>query len=79
MAQYPGVPWNQRPDYLALTQRVDPAGVVTTYSKAQGSIKKAASLTIFKILLVQVSLQPMSRLLSMGKQTLQLNLVSPSS
>ena len=32
MAQYPGVPWNQRPDYLALTQRVDPAGIVTSYS-----------------------------------------------
>ena len=67
MAQYPGVPWNQRPDYLALTQRVDPAGVVTTYSKAQGSSKKTTSLTIFKILLGQVSLQPMSRLSSMGR------------
>ena len=34
MAQLPGVLWNQRPDYVALTQRVDPAGVVTAYSKA---------------------------------------------
>ena len=33
MAQLPGVPWDQRPDYLALTQRVDPAGIVTAYSK----------------------------------------------
>ena len=33
MAQHPGVPWDQRPDYLTLTQRVDPTGTVTAYSK----------------------------------------------
>ena len=34
-AQYSGVRWDQRPDYLALAQRVDPAGIVTAYSKSR--------------------------------------------
>ena len=34
-AQYPGVRWDQRPDYLALAQLVDPAGIVTAYSKSR--------------------------------------------
>lgn len=69
MAQYPGIPWTSRPDYVALTQRVDPTGRVTSYSKARGCTKQAAWLTISKILLAQVSLPPMSPPSSMGKQT----------
>ena len=68
MAQHPGVPWDQRPDYLALTERVDPAGTVTAYSKPRGIIKQTSLLTMIKILPVQqVSLPPMSRHSSMGK------------
>ena len=35
MAQFAGILWNLRPDYVALTQRVDPAGIVTAYSKSR--------------------------------------------
>lgn len=79
MAQYPGVPWNLRPDYVALTRRVDPAGLVTAYSKARGSTKETELLTAIKILLVQVFLTPTSRLLSLGKQTWQSKLSSHGS
>ena len=68
MAQFPGIPWDQRPDYVALTQRVDPAGIVTAYSKNRGCSKQTELLTIIKILLVQVSLPPMSHLSCLGKQ-----------
>ena len=35
---------NHRPDYVALTQRVDPTGRVTTYSKARERIKQTTLL-----------------------------------
>ena len=38
MAQLPGVAWDLRPDYVALTQRVDPAGIVTAYSKCSENL-----------------------------------------
>lgn len=78
MAQFPGIPWDQRPDFLALTQRDDPAGIVTSYSKAPPSIKKTTMLTIAKIPLVRVSLQPMSRPSSLGKPALRLMTVEQS-
>lgn len=64
---------SQRPDYVALTQRVDPTGNVTAYSKTRERIKQAALLRICQILLVPASLPRTSRHLSLGEQTLQIS------
>ena len=68
MAQFPGIQWNLRPDYVALTQRVDPAGIVTAYSRSLRANQIAALLTIYKIPLVQAFRLPMSRPSFSGEQ-----------
>ena len=74
MAQLPGVQWNLRPDYVALTQRVDPAGVITAYSRSRRANQidclgdALQLLTIYKIPLVQASRLPMSRPSFSGEQ-----------
>ena len=69
MAQFPGVQWHLRPDYVALTERVDPAGIVTAYSRSRKErINQTALLTIYKILHVQAFRLPMSRPSFSGEQ-----------
>ena len=67
MAQFPGIPWNLRPDYLALTQRNDPTGIVTAYSKPWKNPMEVEMLTIMKILRDPVSLPPTIRLSCLGE------------
>ena len=74
MAQFPGIQWNLRPDYVALTQRVDPAGVVTAYSRSRRANQidylgdDLQLLTVYKIPLVQAFRLPMSRPSFSGEQ-----------
>ena len=74
MAQFAGVQWNLRPDYVALTQRDDPAGIVTAYSRSRRANQidclgdELQLLTISKIPLVQAFRLPMSRPSFSGEQ-----------